>query len=76
MNINNANDLRRVLMQTIEGVIAGQVPVAHAGAIANLSEQVHKSIEQEWEMRIYANEHLRMDAPQVVALIGDYSDGQ
>jgi hypothetical protein len=74
VNIKTANDLRSVLMKTIEGVIEGRVPVAHAGAIANLSEQVHKSIEQEWDMRVYANEHFRLDAPQVIALIGDYSN--
>jgi hypothetical protein len=31
---------------------------------------LHKSIRQEWDMRVYANEHLNLEAGRVVKLIG------
>jgi hypothetical protein len=68
--IKTANDLRLALMNTIEGVIGGTVSVTHANAVAELSEQVHKSLQQEWDMRVYAHEHFAMNNQRTTALLG------
>lgn len=56
-------------MATIEGVLEGRVNVAQANAVVGLSGELHKSIRQEWDMRVYANEHLTLDAGQVIRLL-------
>lgn len=71
--ITTPNDLRRALMETIAGVIDGKLPVAHANAVVGLCQEVHKSIQQEWDMRVYATENLALDTHSVVQLIGNES---
>lgn len=74
--ITNANDLRGALLATIEGVLEGRVNVAQANAVASLSGELHKSIRQEWDMRVYANENLTLDSGQVIKLLeGNTDDG-
>lgn len=68
--ITTPNDLRQALMETIAGVIDGKLPVAHANAVVGLCQEVHKSIQQEWDMRVYATENLALDSHSVVQLIG------
>jgi hypothetical protein len=70
VGIKTANDLRLAIMQTIEGVIDGKVSVTHAKAVAELSEQVHKSLQQEWDMRVYAHEHFSLDKAGAIVLLG------
>ena len=72
--IVTAADLRGALLAAIEGVLEGRVNVAQANAVVGLSGELHKSIRQEWDMRCYANEHLSLDAGQVVKLIGVNND--
>lgn len=67
--IVNAADLRGALLATIEGVLEGRVNVSQANAVVGLSGELHKSIRQEWEMRIYANENLNLSNGQVIALL-------
>ena len=67
--IVNAADLRGALLATIEGVLEGRVNVSQANAVAQLSSELHKSIRQEWDMRVYANEHLTLQAGQVIKLL-------
>lgn len=67
----NAQDLRGSLLATIEGVLEGRVNVAQANAVAGLSAELHKSIRQEWDMRVYANENLNLDSGRVTKLIGE-----
>jgi len=66
-----ANHLRSMLIATIQGVMSGHVNVAKANAIASLSGELHKSIDQEWNMRIYAAENLQLSNHKVVKLLGD-----
>jgi len=73
--IGTASDLRGVLLATIEGVIEGRVTVAQANAVAQLSGELHKSIRQEWDMRIYAHEHLAIDKGKIVNLLAGGADG-
>ncbi len=68
--IINANDLRGALLASIEGVLEGTICVAQANAVVGLSGELHKSIRQEWDMRVYANENLSLDAGKVIKLIG------
>lgn len=69
--ITTPSDLRLALMKTIEQVLDGELSVAHAKTVADLSEQVHKSIHQEWGMRVYAHEYLSANSDSVVQLIGN-----
>ena len=68
--IVNANDLRGALLASIEGVLEGRLCVAQANAVVGLSGELHKSIRQEWDMRVYANENLNLEAGKVIKLIG------
>lgn len=67
--IVNAADLRGCLLAAMEGVLEGRITVSQANAVAQLSGEVHKSIRQEWDMRVYANENLTLDAGQVIRLL-------
>jgi len=67
--IVNAQDLRGALLATIEGVLEGRVNISQANAVASLSTELHKSIKQEWDMRIYANENLTLENGQVIKLL-------
>lgn len=67
--ITTANDLRGALLASIEGVLEGRVNVAQANAVASLSGELHKSLKQEWDMRIYANENLTLDSGKVIKLL-------
>ena len=68
--IVTASDLRGALLGTIEALLEGRINVAQANAAAALSAEVHKSIRQDWDMRLYANEHLQLEAGRVVEVIG------
>lgn len=68
--IVTANDLRGALLASIEGVLEGRLSIGMANAVVGLSGELHKSIRQEWDMRVYANENLNLHAGQVVKLIG------
>lgn len=65
-----AADLRGALLSAIEGVLEGRVNVSQANAVVGLSGELHKSIRQEWDMRVYANENLSLEAGKVIKLIG------
>jgi hypothetical protein len=64
-----AADLRGALLASIEGVLEGRVNVAQANAVVGLSGELHKSIRQEWDMRVYANENLSLEAGKVINLL-------
>jgi len=66
-----AVDLRGALLAAIEGVLEGRVNVAQANAVTGLSGELHKSIRQEWDMRVYANENLSLEAGKVIRLLGE-----
>lgn len=72
----NAADLRGALLATIEGVLEGRVNVSQANAVIGLSGEVHKSIRQEWDMRVYANENLSLEAGKVINLLEDATNAR
>jgi hypothetical protein len=72
--IVTAHDLRGALLTTIEAVLEGRVNVQQANAIVGLSGELHKSLRQEWDMRVYANENLSLSAGKVVKLLGCEND--
>jgi len=57
-------------MATAVGVLEQRVNVSQANAVASLSTEVHKSIRQEFDMRCYVAENLRLVKGKVV-LEGD-----
>jgi len=67
--ITTAQDLRGVLLASIEAVLEGRINVAQANAVVGLSGELHKSIRQEWDMRVYANENLSLCAGEVIELL-------
>lgn len=66
-----ANHLRSMLITAIHGVMSGRINVAKANAIASLSGELHKSIDQEWNMRVYAAENLQLSNDKVVRLLAN-----
>ena len=67
--IVTANDLRGALSATIEGVLCGKVNIAQANAVSALSGELHKSIKQEWDMRVYANDNMYIHGGELVKLL-------
>lgn len=50
--INNTRDLRRFLVEQMEGVAVGKVNTERAKSICNLSQQVYNSLNLEVKMAI------------------------
>jgi hypothetical protein len=67
--IGTSSDLRAVLLASIEGVLEGRVNVSQANAIVGLSSELHKSIRQEWDMRIYASENITLSNGKLLKLL-------
>lgn len=72
--VTNPSELRSVLLHCIEGVMEERVSVPQANAIANLSSELHKSIRQEWDMRVYAAENLQYGKAELKKIIGRDGD--
>jgi len=68
--LKTPEDLRGALLATIEAVLEGRVNVSQANSIVGLSGELHKSIRQEWDMRVYANENLNLARGKVVEILG------
>jgi hypothetical protein len=69
--IGTSSDLRAVLLASIEGVLEGRVNVGQANAIVGLSAELHKSIRQEWDMRVYASENITLHNGKLLKLLGN-----
>lgn len=67
--LKTANDLRNALLTSIEAVIEGRMSISQGNTVALLSEQFYKSVDQEWEMRVYANQHINLDNAKVIRLL-------
>jgi tRNA U34 5-methylaminomethyl-2-thiouridine-forming methyltransferase MnmC len=67
--ITSPAEHRSLLLSSIEAVAEGRMNVAQANAIVGLSCEVHKSIRQEWDMRVYAAENLSLEAGKVVKML-------
>jgi len=69
--IGTSSDLISVLLSSIEGVLEGRVNVGQANAIVGLSAELHKSIRQEWDMRVYASENITLHNGKLLKLLGN-----
>lgn len=69
MKITSPQALRAVLLSSIEAVLEGRLSVAQANAVVGLSEQVHSSIRQEWDMRCYAASNFGLQQGRVVEML-------
>lgn len=58
MKINTPSELREVLGETIVALLEDKINVKSSEAVVGLSNEIHKSITQEWEMRVYMAEQL------------------
>ena len=67
--INKPEDLRRILLSSIESVLGGKMTVNQANAVVGLSGELHKSIKQEWEMRCYAADNMTLENGEIVKMI-------
>ena len=67
--INKPEDLRRILLSSIESVLEGKMTVSQANAVVGLSGELHKSIKQEWEMRCYAADNMTLENGEIVKMI-------
>jgi hypothetical protein len=67
--IGTSSDLRAVLLASIEGVLEGRVNISQANAIVGLSSELHKSIRQEWDMRVYASENLMLHDGKLLRIL-------
>lgn len=69
-------ELRAVLLATIEGVIEGRVNVAMANSVVGLSSEVHKSVRQEWDMRVFAANNLVIQKEGLIKTLLDSGEGE
>lgn len=68
--ITTPGEHRALLLASIEAVCEGRMNVPQANAVVGLSAEVHKSIRQEWDMRVYAAENLTLEHGRVVKMLG------
>jgi len=67
--ITSPEDHRALLLASMEAVCEGRMNINQANAITGLSAEVHKSIRQEWDMRVYAAENLTLEHGKVVKML-------
>ena len=67
--ITTPQELRATLLASIEKVIQGQMTVHQANAVANLSSELHKSIKQDFELRIYAAKNMTIESGDLKKLL-------
>ncbi len=60
---------RALLLGAIEAVCEGRMSVPQANAVTGLSAEVHKSIRQEWDMRVYAADNLSLAHGKVIKML-------
>lgn len=72
--ITSPQEHRALLLASMEAVCEGRINVAQANALVGLSTEVHKSIRQEWDMRVYAAENLTLNGGKVMKMLGGEND--
>lgn len=50
---------RALLLKAMQDVMDGKISPQGAQSVALLSNEIHKSIDQEWNMRVYMHESCR-----------------
>ena len=71
--ITSPAEHRALLLESIECVLEGRINVSQANAVASISAEVHKSLKQEWDMRVYAAENLTYDKGRVTKMLSPSS---
>ena len=67
--ITTPQEHRALLLAAMEAVCEGRLNVSQANALVGLSTEVHKSIRQEWDMRVYAAENLTLEQGRVIKML-------
>ena len=67
--ITNPAEHRAILLHSIEALLEGRITVPMANAVVGLSGELHKSIKQEWDMRVFASENLNLKHGEVVKML-------
>ena len=67
--ITSPGEHRAILLASMEALLEGRLNVPIANALTSLSAEVHKSLRQEWDMRVYAAENLTFDHGRVVKML-------
>ncbi len=60
---------RALLLAAMEALCEGRLNVSQANALVGLSGEVHKSIRQEWDMRVYAAENITLQNGRVLKML-------
>lgn len=71
---NTLSGHRNYLLRTIDGLLEGNVPVNVASAVAEVSEQYFRSVQQEWNMRVYTVENNIVDNRTIDAVLEHKSE--
>ncbi len=74
VRINTAAELRTLLAESICAVMEGRMNVSQANSVVGLSGEIHKSIRQEWDMRVYTAENLTYCQAKIVNHVLDADD--
>lgn len=69
LRITTPSEHRALLIATMEAVLDGRVNVAMANSVVGLSAEVHKSIRQEWDMRVFAAENINIESGKLMKMI-------
>ena len=67
--ITNPQEHRALLLAAMEAICEGRLNVSQANALVGLSTEVHKSLRQEWDMRVYAAENLTIQQSKVIKMM-------
>ena len=74
VRITEPSELRGLLLQTAVGILEGRVNVSQANAVVGCCSEVHKSIKQEWDMRVEYAAGLTIENGVVEKLLGSIDD--
>lgn len=69
LKITTPEEHRAILLSAMEALLEGRLNANMSNALAALSAEVHKNLKQEWDMRVYAAEHLTLAHGEVVKMI-------
>jgi hypothetical protein len=67
--ITTPSEHRSFLLSAMEAVAEGRINVSQANAIVGISGEFHKSIRQEWDMRVYAEENITIKGGKVIKML-------
>lgn len=72
--INTPAEHRAFLLEAMAAVAEGRINVSQANAIVGISGEFHKSVRQEWDMRVYAAENITIANGRVIKMLEQGDD--